>query len=590
MKNKIPIISALIGFFLFVLVIVLVPAKYRINVFLIFCIVIGISLLVFIALTTKPINVGDTVAGNGQHGKAQWATSTEKEETYLFVAKGKESEPGFIYGFENNRWQVDNSDHNTCLLAPPGAGKTRRIIIPTIRYNAAVNRNTDGQGPSMLIMDCKGELFRETAADLQDAGYKTPTLDLRNILLSSRYNLLNNVNIAIDQYKSSTDKMAKSIAYGKAERYAKQLANQLIDNNTEVKSDSGDYFNETARGLLIGIILMVSEYAPTRARHIISVFNLILELNGQTEAPTMMLGPQKNKLEELLEHIQNERIRYYTGPSTSADLRTSQNIFSSALGKLVKFIDAELEQILCDHDPDFDSYSFIKNPTAIFLISPDENPSRHFMSSLLTRSLMDDVIELAEKHYSGKLPRPVFLLLDEFGQQPPIQNYDSLSAAIRSRGGRLLIALQDFGQLEKHYNKTISRIIEGTNQTLITSFVAPAALQTAEQLSKILGQETILTGSTSRQQGKSSSTRSLIGRALMSVSDLITMPIGEFIIIKGGQHPLKIKPPGCWSYLNSQKEPPRQELQYQNILVIDSANIKDRTGSISYDLTPGMFD
>lgn len=589
MKNKIPIISALIGFFLFVLVIVLVPAKYRINVFLIFCIVIGVSLLVFIALTTKPINVGDTVAGNGQHGKAQWATSTEKEETYLFVAKGKESEPGFIYGFENNRWQVDNSDHNTCLLAPPGAGKTRRIMIPTIRYNAAVNRNTDGQGPSMLIMDCKGELFRETAADLQDAGYKTPTLDLRNILLSNRYNLLNNVNIAIDEYKSSTDKMVKSIAYAKAERYAKQLATQLVDSNTEVKSDSGDYFNETSRGLLIAIILMVSEYAPAGARHIISVFNLILELNGQAETPTMF-GPQKNKLEELLEHIQNKRISYYAGASIGADSRTSQNIFSSALGKLLKFIDAELEQILCDHDTDFDSYSFIKNPTAIFLISPDENPSRHFMSSLLTRSLMDDVIELAEKHYSGKLPRPVFLLLDEFGQQPPIQNYDSLSAAIRSRGGRLLIALQDFGQLEKHYNKTISRIIEGTNQTLITSFVAPAALQTAEQLSKILGQETILTGSTSRQQGKSSSTRSLIGRALMSVSDLITMPIGEFIIIKGGQHPLKIKPPGCWSYLNSQKEPPRQELQYQNILVIDSANIKDRTGSISYDLTPGMFD
>ena len=82
------------------------------------------------------------------------------------------------------------------------------------------------------------------------------------------------------------------------------------------------------------------------------------------------------------------------------------NIFSSALGKLVKFIDAELEQVLCGHDAAFDSRRFAEQPTAIFLISPDENPTRHFMSSLLTRSLMDDVIELAEKEYSGKLPRP----------------------------------------------------------------------------------------------------------------------------------------------------------------------------------------
>lgn len=91
--------------------------------------------------------------------------------------------------------------------------------------------------------------------------------------------------------------------YGKAERYAKQLANQLIDSSTEVKSDSGDYFNETARGLLIGIILMVSEYAPARARHIISVFNLILELNGQSENGGMLMGPQKNKLDELLSSL-----------------------------------------------------------------------------------------------------------------------------------------------------------------------------------------------------------------------------------------------------------------------------------------------
>lgn len=593
MKIRRLLLRSLAAIFLFVLLVFVlrvIPGTHRPMFLLLLFIGIGILLLAWLALRTPPINVKDSTAGNGQHGKARWANETEKKETYLFVGKGREQTPGFVYGFEGNQWQVDASDHNTCLLAPPGAGKTRRIIIPTIRYNAAVNRNTGGHGPSLLIMDCKGELYRETAADLQQSGYRTPTLDLRNILLSSRYNLLNNVNIAIDRYKASNDRMERAMQYGKAERYAKQLANQLIDSSTEVKSDSGDYFNETARGLLIGIILMVSEYAPARARHIISVFQLILELNGQSEDMGMLMGPQKNKLDELLEFIENKRIRYYSGPATGADMRTSMNIFSSALGKLVKFIDAELEQVLCGHDDAFDSRRFAEQPTAIFLISPDENPTRHFMSSLLTRSLMDDVIELAEKEYHGKLPRPVLLLLDEFGQQPPIQNYDALSAAIRSRGGRLLIALQDFGQLEKHYNKTISRIIEGTNQTLITSFVSPAALQTAEQLSKILGQETILTGSNSRQQGKSSSTRSLVGRALMSVSDLITMPAGEFIIIKGGQHPLKIKPPGCWAYLPSLPEPARSELEYENILVTDSASIRARTGAMSYDLSPGMFD
>lgn len=170
MKIRRLLLRSLVAIFLFVLLIFVlrvIPSTHRPMFLLLLFIGIGILLLAWLALRTPPINVKDSTAGNGQHGKARWANETEKKETYLFVGKGREQTPGFVYGFEGNQWQVDASDHNTCLLAPPGAGKTRRIIIPTIRYNAAVNRNTSGHGPSLLIMDCKGELYRETAADLQ---------------------------------------------------------------------------------------------------------------------------------------------------------------------------------------------------------------------------------------------------------------------------------------------------------------------------------------------------------------------------------------------------------------------------------------
>lgn len=571
--------------------VIAVPPQYRVAALGAALLVAGVAFLIWSWIYQKPIDVKDVAAGHGQHGKSRWMNDTEKNSIFLSVPSGRETEPGFVIDFSAGHWRVDTSEHNVMLVAPPGSGKTTRIIIPTVRYNLAVNKNTGGHGASMVILDCKGELYRRNAAQLQAAGYRTPALDLRNISKSSRYNFIANVNAAIDEYRAATDKLSKARAYGRAERYAKVAASLLIDSDSaEVKSESSDYFNETARGLITGVILLVSEYAPAPQRHIISVFNLILEMNGQIQGSGGFGQPQKTKMEALLEKINDPRIRYYTGPATSADMRTSMNVFSSALGKLVKFIDAELEQVLIAHDSDFDAKTFISQPSALFLISPDENTTRHFISSLIVRNLMNDLIEIAETEYGGVLPRKVLLLLDEFGQQPPIPDYDALSAAMRSRGGRLMIALQDFGQLQKHYSKTKSEIIRGTNQTIITSFVAPAALSTAETISKILGNETILTGSSSIQQGKTSSTKSLVGRPLMSPSDLIAMPVGEFIVIRGTAHPLKVTPPGYWTYLGDAPEPQRPDLEYREVQVADADLLSARAGVLSYDLTPGMFD
>ena len=240
----------------------LAPAQYRASMAGIIMLVACIVFLLWMWTHQKPVNVKDVAAGHGQHGKSRWMNPTEKNSVFLSVPSGREIEPGFVIDFSGGNWWVDASEHNVMLVAPPGSGKTTRIMIPTVRYNLAVNRNTDGHGASMVILDCKGELYRRNAAELQAAGYRTPALDLRNISKSSRYNFIANVNAAIDEYRAAIDKLSKARAYGRAERYAKVAASLLIDSDgAEVKSESSDYFNETARGLITGIILLVSEYA-----------------------------------------------------------------------------------------------------------------------------------------------------------------------------------------------------------------------------------------------------------------------------------------------------------------------------------------
>lgn len=553
-----------------------------------------ILVFVLVYLQNTSLDVAARNVGHGQHGKAAYMTPEEERKTYAHIPFGAEKKPGIVLGeTAKNEWVIDHSDHNLLLLAPPGGGKTTRVLVEGIWYNACVNENTAGQGASMIVTDVKGDLYRTCNGFLQEKGYRTVCLDFRQLWRSEHYQLMYRVNAAMDKYLAATDSSDKAVFYGQAERHAKVLATSLVDNiDSGAKSEASDYFNETSKGLLTGVILMVSEYAAEDERHIISVFSIILEMNGQTQNMTMRPGaPQKTKLEELLEYIENRRIRNYTGAATGADMRTSMNVFSSALSKLTKFIDAELEQILCDHSPALSDSDFVADPTAIFIICPDENTTRHFFASLFIRFFCNDLIERAETEHNGVLPRQVIIFEDEFGNQPPIQDVDVLFAAVRSRNVRILISIQSYAQLNKSYSKEKAEIIKDTCQMVMTGFVAPSSVNTAENISKMLGNETVMTGSVTRGRDVST-TSSMVGRPLESPSDLTTMPMGTYIVMKGGYKPIKTT---CKHYsaflpIKPAERPVPTRLRVKEIRVASSESIRDAARKNPIILYKGMFD
>ena len=95
------------------------------------------------------------------------------------------------------------------------------------------------------------------------------------------------------------------------------------------------------------------------------------------------------------------------------------------------------------------------------------------------------------------------------------------------------------GQLQKNYGKEGSEIIVDNCQLNIFGGFAPAS-QTAEEMSKALGNRTVLSGSISRGKDKSQSLQ-MMERPLMSADELKAMPKGEFIVMKTGSHPMKVK-------------------------------------------------
>jgi len=550
----------------------------------------GLFAFLIVYCNYNNINIEARQVGNGQHGTARWATEQEKEKDYLKVRFGKEQVPGFVIGVQSGHWLVDTSDASALMCAPPGAGKTKRLFIPSVFYNAMVNLHTKGKGASMILTDCKGELIKSCGTFLKAVGYRVLFLNFDKPLKSYRFNLMHNINRHIDLYKSAETDEERLLHYGRAERYAKILSSSIVDNMGEVqKSDSGSYFTETSKGLLTGMILLVSEYGEPEERHIISVFRLIIELNGLTEDSNTAL--QKSRLQELLQYVDNERIKNYVGPATSADVRTSMNVFSSALGKLVQFIDAELEPMVCSHSPELNDIDFIREPTAIFLVCPDSNTTRHFFAALFIRYLMNDLIEQADSSKELTLSRPVLDFWDEFGNMPPIKDFDVLTAAARSRGVRFLLSLQDYGQLEKNYSRTLTKIIRGCVQMLITTYVSPSSREMAEEISKVLGNKTVQTGSVTRGHGYSQNLQ-MTGRPLLFGDEIIhQLKQGEFIIMKAGITPARTRLPMYMDYVpkyEDYEQDAKNKLTAISYLSAEKIQLLAQRGK--YKLMKGQFD
>lgn len=493
-----------------------------------------------------------TQAGNGQYGTARFATEAERSKAYKRVSYANAREPGIVISCNKKQFEVDTSDCNALIVAPPGSMKTKGLNIPTVKYNALVAANTrnnpkykNSSAASMIIVDSKSEEYDETAQELKDSGYRVLLQDFRNPMTSDYYNLMCKVNEYIDIAKTDKDKSKRIIARTRAEHYAQLLSSSICaTTGAKAQSEASEFFNSTAQGLITAIILLVSEYGDNNQRHVVSVFNLIIELNGLIEDENGKISEmtQNNRLKDLIQLLpDNIRIKMFAGASISADVRTGMNIFSSALSKLLGFVNIELEQMICRHDNEFDVEKFIEQPTAIFLIIPDEDDTKNFFASLFIRQYVTALIELANSCEHKVLPRQCIVLWDEFGQAPHIKGWDSVMTAARSRGIRILLSLQSMGQFDLHYSREESRVIREAVQMIAFAHTAPGAIDTAKMLSQALDDFTAKSGSITKNSRRSGTgtNESLIGRNLLRPGEISQMPDGQYVFIKSGCRPIK---------------------------------------------------
>ncbi|MDL2232754.1 type IV secretory system conjugative DNA transfer family protein [Ruminococcaceae bacterium OttesenSCG-928-L11] len=477
--------------------------------------------------------------GDGQHGTARWATKREIAAIYRHVPftpalwRNRERLPsveqqGLVVGCNRAGKKVtalvDTGDIHCVMIGAAGVGKTAYFLYPNLEYACA-------SGMSFLTTDTKADLFRNYAGVAANHyGYEVSVLDLRNPMRSGGFNMIYLVNRYMDEYlRDATNIPARA----KAERYAKITAKTIIFSEGEDSSGYGQnsFFYDAAEGLLTATILLVAEFCAPEERHIVSVFKIIQELLEPVEKG------QPSRFQQLMQLLPpDHKAKWFAGAALSSAGQAMQSVLSTAMARLNSFLDSELESILC-FQTDIDAERFCKRKSAIFLVMPEEFNTRYFLISLIVQQLYREILSVADEH-SGKLPNRVMMYLDEFGTIPKINSAEMMFSASRSRRVSMVPIIQSLAQLQKSYGKEGASIILDNCQDTIFGGFAPNS-DTAETLSKSLGNQTVLSGNVTTGKKDPSQSLQMIGRPLMSSDQLKSLPKGSFIVTKTGAHPMK---------------------------------------------------
>ena len=556
--------------------------EYPIVILLVALLVI----LLILQFKTKNLDsIKNKRTGQGQYGTASFMSGAEKNKIFKKVkydpevwrkGKTKNLPEGVIWGTESKGIfkkeliaLVDVQDRNGMMIGPAGVGKTGHFFIPNMEYASAL-------GLSMVSTDTKGDLYRNIGK-IQEKyyNYEIVVLDLRNPVESDKFNLMQLVNEYMDKSKSCENEEEKLIYSAKAEKYAKIVAKNIIESADFKGGGQNAYFYDSAEGLITASVLLLAEFGKDEERHIISVFKMIQEMcvfisNEEAEQSVVSRFGQLIKLLP-----ENHKAKWFAGAAVEADMKTALSVFSTSLSRLTKFIDSEMEQMIC-FDGKFTAENFVKKPTSVFIVLPEEESTKHFMLSLFLNQIYRELLSIADEN-GGKLDKRVLFFEDEFGTIPAIKDVDMMFSASRSRGILSYPIIQSFAQLRDKYGKEKSEVILDNCQNMIFSGFAPNS-KAPEELSKAMGTYTIQTGSVSDNKGgKRSMNYNMTSRALMTPDEIRRIKKGHYVVMMTGHNPLKTKLPLFFEWgIKLDKEQYKLEKRIRDISYLSVNELEDR--------------
>ncbi|HAH18306.1 MAG TPA: conjugal transfer protein TraG, partial [Eubacterium sp.] len=218
---------------------------------------------------------------NEEYGSAKWGdvkSICKKYKDFSIPTNNKILTQNFAIGLDGRKHR---RNLNLLICGGSGAGKTRFFAKPNV-----MQCNT-----SMVILDPKGEIVRDTGELLEKKGYKVKILDLINMDKSHCYN---------------------PFVYLKTDNDVQKLVTNLFKSTTPKGSQSNDPFWDTAASmLLLALVFYLWYEAPEEEQNFTMVMEM-LRAGDVKEDDDMYLSPLDVLFERLeVDNPEHIALKYY---------------------------------------------------------------------------------------------------------------------------------------------------------------------------------------------------------------------------------------------------------------------------------------
>lgn len=132
---------------------------------------------------------------------------------------------------------------------------------------------------------------------------------------------------------------------------------------------------------------------------------------------------------------------------------------------------------------------YTDKPMAIFMLTPDYDPSNHIIVSIFLSQLYKELSTQCVKTKGDKCHRRIHFILDEYGNMPPLDNMDGILTVTAGREMLWDLFIQSFKQLYIKYGEDNGEAIKDACQTKV--YIMSSDDNTIEEFSKKVGNKTV---------------------------------------------------------------------------------------------------
>jgi type IV secretion system protein VirD4 len=435
------------------------------------------------------------------HGSARWADLKDIKAASLLGNDGV-----YVGGWRDKRGHLHYLRHNgpehVLLYAPTRSGKGISMILPTLL----------SWKESAFVTDLKGELYELTAGWRQKhAKNKVLRFEPASATGSCCFNPMNELRLGTEYEVGDVQNLALLIVdpHGRG-------------------MDRGDHWQKTAYSLLVGCILHLCY--KSRVEGTPATF-------GELDR---MLADSSREIKELWEEMRSyAHVNGQNHPVASASATDMLDRPASEAGSVLStaktFLDLYRDPTVAANTSrsDFKIRDLMHNnsPVSLYIVTQPNDKER---LRPLVRIVVNMIVRLlADKmEFKGGRPKPTYkhkllAMIDEFPALGKLEILQQSLAFVAGYGIKCYLIAQDINQLKSRETGY------GTDETItsnchIQSAFPPNRLETAEHLSKLTGQTTIVKEQVTRSgRGlgvQSSTTMQEVQRPLLTPGECLRMP------------------------------------------------------------------